>query len=221
LKITLPLLRLHRAIGIVVDDSSTPLRGPRDHNFLHDLFQTRGRGAHGTGTGHAPEAAESTQHPLDFLAWPRAVFSARREEPVEEDDLPVACHDVSFACVIQRVDGNFLEIDVLPDVELRPIRQRKDANRLFRADPAVVEIPEFGALILWVPLTELVSEGKETLLCTGLLFVAPRAANRRIEVVVAKSGQESFRLEKATAPLRAKIKWVRAVRNRGLIPPHD
>src|SRR5215470_2701899 len=49
----------------------------------------------------------------------------------------------------------------LPAVELRPIRQRKDANRFFRTDPAVIEIPEFGPLILWVPLTEFVSERKE------------------------------------------------------------
>src|SRR5262249_56316040 len=110
LKITLPLLRLHRAIGIMVDDSSTPLRGPRDHNFFHNLFQSRGGRAHCTRAGHAPQAAESTQHPLDFLAEPRAELSASREEPVEKNDLPLAVPHVSFPALTQPVHSTLLPL---------------------------------------------------------------------------------------------------------------
>ena len=71
--------------------------------------------------------------------------------------------------------------DVLPDVELGPVRQREDPDALARVDPAVVEVPQLGALVLRVPLAELVAEGEDPLLGPGLLLVAAGAAEQRVE----------------------------------------
>ena len=49
-------------------------------------------------------------------------------------------------------------LDVLPDVELGPVRQREHADVLALAVPAVVEVPQLGPLVLRVPLAELVAE---------------------------------------------------------------
>ncbi len=49
-------------------------------------------------------------------------------------------------------------MDVVPDVELGPVGKREDADALAFVDAAVVEVPEFGPLILGVPLAEGVAE---------------------------------------------------------------
>ena len=48
----------------------------------------------------------------------------------------------------------------------------------------VVEVPQLGALVLRVPLAELVAEGEEALLGAGLLLVAAGAAHHRVEAVL-------------------------------------
>ena len=48
----------------------------------------------------------------------------------------------------------------------------------------VVEVPQLGALVLRVPLAELVTEREEPLLGAGLLLVAPGAAHDGVEPVL-------------------------------------
>jgi hypothetical protein len=43
-------------------------------------------------------------------------------------------------------------VDVLPDVDLRPVGEREDADRLPLVDLAVVEVPQLRALVLGIPL---------------------------------------------------------------------
>ena len=49
---------------------------------------------------------------------------------------------------------------------------------------AVVEAPQLGALVLRIPLAELVAEAEDPLLRPGLLLVAPGAAEHGVEAVV-------------------------------------
>ena len=135
----------------------------------------------------------------------------------------MACadHDIPFAGVVQRVDGDLLEIDVLPHVKFGPVREWKGADGLLRADPSVVETPDLGALGLGLPLTEFVSEGEEALLRARLLLVSPRAANGRVEIVGPEPGQQRLGLEEAAALLGAEVEGVRALRDRRLVPPDD
>ncbi len=74
--------------------------------------------------------------------------------------------------------------DVLPDVQLGPVRQREDPDALAGVDPPVVQRPQLGALVLRVPLAELVAEGEHPLLRPRLVLVAAGAAERRAEPVL-------------------------------------
>ena len=48
-------------------------------------------------------------------------------------------------------------------------------------DPGVVEVPQLGTLVLRIPLAERIAERVDPLLGARLLFVAPGAAERRVE----------------------------------------
>src|SRR5262245_8377057 len=74
-------------------------------------------------------------------------------------------------------------MDVGPNVELGPIRQRKHAHALARPDPGVSEMPELWTLPLRVPVLRDVAEGKYALLGARLLLVAARPAERRVETM--------------------------------------
>ena len=66
--------------------------------------------------------------------------------------------------------------DVLPDVELGPVRDGEDPDVLTRPVPAVVERPQLGTLVLRVPLAELVAEASTPAPWPG---PSPRPAGRR------------------------------------------
>src|SRR6185437_14916744 len=82
--------------------------------------------------------------------------------------------------IVERDDRNVFAFDVLPDVEFGPVRERKDANVLPLVDPRIVDVPELGALIFGVPLTEFVAEGVNAFLGAGFFLVAARAAKSRV-----------------------------------------
>ena len=93
--------------------------------------------------------------------------------------------------------------DVLPDVQLGPVGQREDPDVLALVDPAVVEAPQLGALVLRVPLAELVAEGEHPLLGPGLLLVAAGAAEQRVEAVLLGGLQQHRRLDPVARAVRA------------------
>jgi hypothetical protein len=64
------------------------------------------------------------------------------------------------------------------------LRQREHPDVLALAVPAVVEAPQLGALVLGVPLAEVVAEAEHPLLGPGLLLVAAGAAERGVEAVL-------------------------------------
>src|SRR5450755_2721849 len=84
----------------------------------------------------------------------------------------VALDDPAFMGVVDRRQGDALTADVLPDVELGEVREREGAQVLARPHAALVELPQFGALPLGVPLAERVPEGEHPLLRPGLVLVA-------------------------------------------------
>ena len=77
---------------------------------------------------------------------------------------------------VDRRQLDLLVVDVLPDVELGPVRQREHADVLALAVAAVVEAPQLGALVLRVPLAELVAEARRSAPWRG---PSPRRAGRR------------------------------------------
>jgi hypothetical protein len=70
---------------------------------------------------------------------------------IDHDEGAVTLDHRTFGGEVERHDRDLLEVDVLPDVELGPVRQGKDADGLFVL-PGVVEAPELGPLVLRVPV---------------------------------------------------------------------
>ena len=116
-------------------------------------------------------------------------------------------------------DRNLFLVDVLPDIHLRPVGERKDANAFAGMDARVVEVPQLGALVLRVPLPGAVAEGVDALLGAGLLFIAPRAAEGRVEVVVAQRIEQRLRLQQSAAALGVQRDGIRARGDGRLIAP--
>src|ERR1044072_7607947 len=89
--------------------------------------------------------------------------------------------DVALLREIHRDHGNLLDVDVVPHVQLGPVRQRKHADALARPNPAVQEMPVFRELTLRVPLALLVAQGKDGSLLARSLLVAPGPAKGRLK----------------------------------------
>ena len=104
-------------------------------------------------------------------------------------------------------DGNLFFVDVLPDVHLRPVGERKDANAFAGMNAGVVEVPQLGALVLRVPLAGAVAEGVDALLGAGFLFIAARAAKCRVEVVVAQRVEQRLRLRAVRSSAWCRAQW--------------
>src|SRR5205814_9929586 len=93
--------------------------------------------------------------------------------------------------------------DVLPDVELGPVRDREDADVLALADARVVEVPQLGPLNTRVPLAEVVAEREDPLLRAAALLVAAGAADRRVEAVLLDRVEQRRRLQPVSRCARA------------------
>ena len=100
---------------------------------------------------------------------------------------------------VDRGDLDLLAADVVPDVELGPVGQREDPHVLAAVDLAVVERPQLGALVLRVPLAELVAVGVDALLGAGLLLVAAAATEGGGEALLLDDVQQGADLEPVAA----------------------
>ena len=77
--------------------------------------------------------------------------------------------------------GMFSSLDVLPDIEFGPVGKRENPNALALVDATVVEVPEFGTLVLGVPLAVLVAKGKNPFLRSRFLLITAGASERCVE----------------------------------------
>mmetsp|Transcript_16679 Transcript_16679/g.31313 ORF Transcript_16679/g.31313 Transcript_16679/m.31313 type:complete len:278 (+) Transcript_16679:695-1528(+) len=85
--------------------------------------------------------------------------------------------------VVHRRQRDGFAGDVEPYVEFRPVADREAAEVLARPDAGVEQRPQFGPLLLGLPLAEAVAVTEDALLGARLLLVAAGAANQRIEPV--------------------------------------
>ena len=74
-----------------------------------------------------------------------------------------------------------LSVDVLPNVQLCPIREREDSNTFSRVFSAVIEIPKLWALIFRVPSVRFISKGENALFSSAFLLIASGTAEGDIE----------------------------------------
>ena len=91
-------------------------------------------------------------------------------------------------------DLDVLEMDVLPDIQLGPVRQGEHAQAFPRLHAGVVQLPEFRALLLGVPAVAVVAERADALLGPGFFLVAAGATEAGIETVLVQRLLERFGL---------------------------
>src|SRR5918999_5185402 len=147
---------LHRRLGdAVVGARLTALGHPRRRDLRHDLLQRRRARDDAAGARHVADGAEA--HPLGerlLAVHPFHVLAGGVEHAVAPKDL----------ALVREVDRRQLELltrDVLPDVELSPVRDGEHADVLAAADARVVEVPELGPLRARIPLAEVVAEAED------------------------------------------------------------
>ncbi len=122
------------------------------------------------GTGRAPARALFAGLELDEVGF--------------RDQHAIALEHVALVREIQTRQRDSFRDDVLPDVQLGPVREREHAKVFAGKLAAVVEIPQLGTLVLRVPLSEHVTMREDALLGPRLFFVAARSADRGVEAAV-------------------------------------
>src|SRR5581483_8408909 len=191
----LPVFHRRLADAVVGARLST-LGDTRRRDLRDDLLEGRrltddpARAAHVANRAKAHRGTEGilAGHPLHELR--------RRVEH------PVTAEHLALVRVVDRRQLEILARDVLPHVELGPVRDREHADVLALANARVVEVPELGALRARVPLPEVVAEAEDALLRTSALLVAPRATHRGVEPVLLDRVEQRRRLQ--LVPRRAR-----------------
>ena len=112
----------------------------------------------GAGAGRTAEAPHADPAPDDLLVGQQARGLIHQRERSAPND------DIAFLGKVHRDDGNLLCVEVEPDVELRPVRKREDADALALPQARVVEAPQLRALVLRIPLPGRVAEAVDPLL---------------------------------------------------------
>ena len=177
----------------MIDHAALALGSPGQEHFLDDVGQAFRLGLHRAGQRVAAQGAET-----HFLLLDARLFLVGEvlEDAfvIDHDQRAVLLDHFALGSEVQRHDWDLLQVDVLPDVQLGPVRQREDADRLALLDLAVVHVPQLGALVLRVPTVLAVAEGIHALLGARLLFVAARATEGGIEAVLVQRLLETFGL---------------------------
>src|SRR5579862_9877585 len=175
------------------------LRDVRGGDLGDHLVDRRRLRDDAAGTGHVadgPEANEGRERDLTGVAL---------DVGADRVEHSVAPEDVAPVREVDRREFEPLARDVLPDVELGPVRDRKHADVLTLADARVEEVPELRTLGPRVPLAEVVAEAEDALFRPRTLLVAARAAHRRIEAVLGDRVEQRRRLELVPRRARARL----------------
>ncbi len=91
-------------------------------------------------------------------------------------------------------DMQLFATDIFPDVHLGPVADREHANVFARMHARVVGVPQLRALVLGIPLAELVAEREDALLGARLLLVAPGSPHASVEAELGDGLQQRHRL---------------------------
>src|ERR1700722_5488378 len=171
LEVSFSLLDLHRTFLVEIDDAVLALGAAEQHHLLDDFRESVGLGADGAGARAASEGAHPAHH--YFLAF----AGQQRYIPLDRNQSRSPHHHFALLGEVQRHDGDVLKVNVLPDVQLRPVGKREDADALAGVQARVIEIPKLRALIFRIPLAMRVPEGIHALLGAG--FISPASSASR------------------------------------------
>jgi hypothetical protein len=108
------------------------------------------------------------------------------------------------AALVAEVDaGNFqiLTLDIFPNIHFRPVGEGEDAHILAWIETAIVEIPDFGTLVLRIPLTEAVTKTEETFLCTSFFLITAGSSYAAVKSELLDGRKEDGDLKLVAADL--------------------
>ena len=169
----------------------------------------------------APGARHVADGAVAHPAGGHGLAGARLRHRADGQQHAVALEHLALVGVVEAGQLDALALDVAPDVELGPVRQREDPHVLADAVPRVEDVPQLGALVLGVPLAEVVAQADHALLGPGLLLVAPAAAEHPVEAVHRDGLEQRLGLQRvagAVGPL-AQPAVVDPVLHRGDLEP--
>src|SRR5579884_2399262 len=207
---------LHRGLAeTVVGARLAALGDARRRDLRHHLLDRPGLRLDAAGAGHVADGAEAD-------GGAERLF-ARQALHVGRDGVqhPVAAEHLALVGEVDRGQLEPLAGHVLPDVELRPVRDREDADVLALADAGVVQVPQLGPLGARVPLAELVAEGEDPLLRPAALLVAAGAADRGVEAVLGDRIEQRRRLQPVAGGAGSGLLYHPALVDRLLHRGHD
>ena len=149
------------------------------------------------GAAHVADRAVADDAALDGLA------GARRRELADRAPHAVARIHLALVREVQRRERDALALDVAPDVELGPVRDRERAHVLAGGVAAVVQAPQLGPLVARIPLAELVAQRDDPLLRARLVLVAARAAEDGVVAAGGDRVEQRQRLQRVAGAVGA------------------
>lgn len=165
----------------MVDRAALPFGCRGQQHFLDDLRQGIGGGFDRAGQRVTAQRAEPDG------AHHRLFAGLQREAVViDHQDQPVAGHGRAFGGHVQRHDLDVFQVDVLPDVQFGPVRDREDPDAFALGLAGVIHPPKLGPLVFRIPAVVGGPEGEHPFLGAGLFFVPAGAAEGRVEAVLAQ-----------------------------------
>src|SRR4051794_14695124 len=99
-------------------------------------------------------------------------------------------------------------MNVLPDIHLCPVRERKHAQTFTLVNLSVEHIPQFRTLVSGIPLPAFVPEGENALFRPRTLLVATGSSDGRVKSASSESVQERGRFQRPTTALCAPRKRI-------------
>ena len=165
-----------------------------------------------TAPVHGEQPSDRIRH---MTRSSRSPGSIGHERLLVDNQRVPADDDVALLREVERNHGNLLDVDVVPHVELGPVRQRKHANALARTDAAVQEVPELRPLTLRDPTVPSRRAAK-----TRAPLARDRSSSRRapaergLELPGFERVEERLGLEQTATSLCADGKGLRAVGKR-------
>ncbi|MNR46260.1 hypothetical protein D3C85_1652030 [compost metagenome] len=78
---------------------------------------------------------------------------------------------------------NFFAADVVPNIQLGPVADRKYTDVFAFLDFTVINVPKLRTLTFRVPLAKFIANRENTLFCACFFFVSACTANTGIELV--------------------------------------
>ena len=120
-KVSFPLFLLHACFLVEVDDACCAFALRCCHHLLYNLLDCGGVALHGSRQRPAAKGAEANHTHVNLrhkLLWQAVV--------VGHDEVAVNLYARTFLREIEGYDGDILEADVLPDIELSPVREREE-----------------------------------------------------------------------------------------------